>query len=182
LGHTWAWIIISVSVVILISITLWVVVSGKTVVDGLAGRDVVHQISLKWRDRWSQAPGPPSVYSSQASAAVQDGLYGQAAMRLSMSLGLDSNRAEDWVHMACLSAIEPRLDFTMNEVESRTIVSLLNGDMVEPQKLAIAQELGRFTKFEATSYELIRGCFGVSSDLSKTETGDGTLDTIPVSP
>ncbi len=166
LGHAWAWIIIAVSVVIMTSITLWVVVSGKTTVSGLAGRDAVHQVTKEWRERWSQVPGPPTVYVQEAENDVLNRDFDAAARRMSMALALNANRLEDWARMVCLSAIEPTPRFAMSDSQIRTIMPILEEMKVESEGMRMARSWEQFTADGGASVDAIDRCFGLkqSSD------------------
>ena len=181
-GHTWAWIIISVSVVILISITMWVVVSGETVVDEIGDREATHQIVSEWRDRWSQAPGPPEAYAKQAADLATSGEFRLAMIRLSMALALDPNRVEDWVHMVCLSGIRPPLEHGLSADEVRTILGFLDEEMVPPEKLKIARRWEEITQTNGPPFPRVIECFAAPLGSGTPKTGVETLDTLPVPP
>ena len=164
------------------SITLWVVVSGKTVVERLGDRDVVHRVVSEWQDRWSQAPGPPSLYSEQATDAVRRGELQRAAERLSMALSIEPNQASDWARMICLSTVRPSLGFTLSPSEIDEILPLLRGLDVGPSILENARKLRNNVHSRAVNNSLILRCFGVTADRVETETNTETLDTMPTTP
>jgi hypothetical protein len=182
LGHAWAWIVIAVSLVILMSIALWVVVSGRTVVEGLSGRDTIHQTAKRWRTRWVQAPGPPAVYVDQAKAFVQAGDVQQASMRLSMALSLDSNDANSWLRMVCLSVAKPAPEYGLTNKEIEQILELLEDEPVDPVAFEIAHHWQKLHSVEGASNPWLNRCFGVPAGNSAPETLSETLDTLPAPP
>jgi hypothetical protein len=182
LGHAWAWIVIAVSLVILMSIALWVVVSGRTFVEGLSGRDTIHQTAKRWRIRWAQAPGPPAVYLEQAKVFVQAGDVQQASIRLSMALSLDANDANSWVRMVCLSVAEPTLEYALTGKEIEQVLVLLENEPVDPVAFEIAQGWQKLHSVKGASNPWLNRCFGVPAGKSGPETLPETLDTLPASP
>lgn len=182
LGHVWAWIIVSVSIVILTSITMWVVVSGQTSVHNLSDREVVHRIVEQWRKQWPQAPGPPDVYASQAVDAVHSGDMKNASRRLAMALALDSNRAEDWARMICLSAALPDLPHTIRRSEIEQIIPLLGSLDVPPAALSVARQWGDSGGALHDPEAHVARCFHVNLMKAVGESMPQTLDTIPATP
>lgn len=182
LDHVWAWIVIAVGVVILMSITLWVVVSGRTVVESLSGRDSIHQTAERWRARWSQAPGPPEVYVEQARAFVAAGDVEQASMRLSMALSLDANDANSWLRMVCLSVTTPPPEFSLSKPEIEQILEALAGESVDAVAFQFAHRWRELQSTEGPSNPWLNRCFGVPEGIDVPETVPGTLDTLPVTP
>jgi hypothetical protein len=182
LGHAWAWIVIAVGLVILMSIALWVVVSGRTIVEGLSGRDSIHQTAKRWRTRWAQAPGPPAVYVDQAKAFVEAGDVQQASMRLSMALSLDSNDANSWLRMVCLSAVKPAPEYGLTDKEIEQVLEVLAGEAVDPVAFEIAHSWQKLHSVEGASNPWLNRCFGVSARNSGPETLPETLDTLPAPP
>ena len=182
LGHAWAWIIIAVSVVILTSITLWVVVSGKTAVGGLEDREVVHSIVVDWRDRWSQVPGPPTVYAQESETMVRSRDYTEAARKISMALTLDPGRADLWVKMVCLSSVKPRPRFALSTDQIRDIMQLL--ELSDPTALGmdVARSWADFMERDGAPNEAIEQCFGFGLLGVPSETTGETLDTLPMTP
>ncbi len=182
LGHIWAWIVIAVAVVILMSITLWVVVSGRTVVDDLSGRDTIHQISERWRARWAQAPGPPEEYVQQAKRLVGQGDVQQASMRLSMALSLDANDANSWLRMVCLSAVEPTSEYALSTEEIQQVLAILKDEPVDAESSEVAHRWQELSAAGGSSKQWLNTCFGMSTGSTAIETQSGTLDTLPTTP
>ena len=181
-GHAWAWIILAVSVVIMTSITLWVVVSGKTAVNGLADREVVHQVTAEWRVRWSQVPGPPALYIREAEDFVRNRQFSEAAQRMSMALSLDASQPDDWARMVCLSTIEPTLQFAMSVAQVQMIMSVLEGMKIDTEAMKVARSLEQSEVVGGASVDAIDRCFGLEHSRNPSETGSETLDTLPVPP
>ena len=182
LGHVWAWIIVSVSIVILTSITMWVVVSGQTNVDKLGDREVVHRIAEQWRDQWPQAPGPPDVYGSQAVDAVRSGDMNHAAKRLAMALALDPNRGEDWARMICLSLAMPQVPYTIGGPEIEQILPLLESVDDPPSFLPIVQRWFDHEGDRRDPEAYVQRCFDEDVIEAVGESAPQTLDTIAPTP
>lgn len=124
LGHVWAWIVLAVGVVILIAIALWVVTAGKTKSDGIADKQVIHDVSSRWRARWAQVPGPHAKYLRSADTALTEHRLADAARLLSMSLSLESADAAVWLKMACVSVAYSSA-YQMTDEEIDKVVSIL---------------------------------------------------------
>ncbi len=124
LGHVWAWIVLAVGMVILTAITLWVVTAGKTKSDGLSDKQVIHDVSSRWRVRWAQVPGPHAEYLRSADKALTEHRLADAARLLSMSISLESGDAAVWLKMACVSVAYPSA-YQMTDVEIDKVVSIL---------------------------------------------------------
>lgn len=164
------------------SITMWVVVSGQSELDSLGDREVIHQVAAKWRDRWPQAPGPPSVYASAAVEAVRTGNRSQAAKRLAMALALDPNRAEDWVRMICLSLAQPGLPHALNAVETEKISILFNSLDEPPAGWSAARNWREMAGSAGDTQAFLAGCFDVVLTEFGGESVPQTLDTLPPTP
>ena len=182
LGHAWAWIIIAVSVVILTSITLWVVVSGKTTVIGLEDREVVHRIVVDWRNRWSQVPGPPTVYAEEAETMVRSRDYAGAARKISMALTLDPSRADLWIRMVCLSSLQPTPRFALSPSQIRDVMSLLESSDPTAVGMDVARSWVDSTGRAGASTKAIERCFGFDLLGVPAETTVETLDTLLTTP
>ena len=163
-------------------ITLWVVVSGKTSVSGLASRDVVHQITAEWRDRWSQVPGPPATYIEEAENFVRNRDFDEAARLMSMALSLDANRPDDWTRMVCLSTTEPKPSFAMSTSQIRKLMTVLEGMDLHTEGMKIARSWESFVGLGGISVDAMDRCFGLEHSSNPSETRIETLDTLPVTP
>ncbi len=164
------------------SITLWVVVSGQSELDALGDREVIHQLAAEWRDRWQQAPGPPSVYASAAVEAVRTGNRAQAAKRLAMALALDPNRSQDWVRMICLSVAQPGLPHALNAGEIEKISMLFDSLDEAPAGWPAARQWREMVGSAGDTQAFLAECFDVILTEVDGESVPQTLDTLPPTP
>jgi hypothetical protein len=91
--------VLTVSVVMFMAITLWVVSNSRSSTDARV------DLSGDWRVRWAQVPGPAEVYVQNSEKAIMEGDLEGAAVWLSKALALDPNLDDAWVKMGCVSVV-----------------------------------------------------------------------------
>ena len=172
-GHAWAWIVLTVSVVIFMAITLWVVSGARS------SQDPLEDMAGDWKVRWSQVPGPASVYVQNADRSLMEGERDSAALWLSKSLALEPRDHEVWIKMACLSVVH-KSPYTVSD---RGMMRLMDGPLDEHVPLMDwtgIRELLR--EHPERSAAWLAHCSGVVVPEPLTESGTKTLDTKVVSP
>ena len=170
------------SIVILTCITLWVVVAGQSEMDALGDREVIHQIAAKWRERWPQAPGPPTVYASDAVEAVRTGDGVQATKRLAMALSLDPNRSQDWSRMICLSAVHTGVPHSLTSTEIEKISTLFESLKDPPAGWSVARQWRELDGSTGHNQAFLTRCFNMQLPDGDGESVSQTLDTLPPTP
>ena len=169
IGHAWIWIVLTVGIVILMTITLWVVHHAT------ASKDPLVDASGDWRVRWAQVPGPAEDYARHASVELVNDRRSEAAMWLSKSLALDPQQIAVWRSMICLSVVHQG-PYTLSD---KSIDRLLNGRLNE------VVTIDDWTSVRARAHvEPDRGfawllrCAGSPAPERRGETTPETLDTV----
>jgi len=183
LGHVWAWIVLAVGVVILMVIALWVVTAGKTETGGLADKQVIHDVSSRWRDRWAQVPGPPEEYLRSADEALTEHRLAEASRWLSMSISLEPGNAGAWIKMACLSVAhssayqmtDAEIDGVLSAVEATTPFGVSELGSWRAQRGHLADNPDKVGVWVAA-------CAGVEASPKQLESQSKTLDTMQTTP
>ena len=172
-GHTWAWIVLTIGVVIFMTITLWVVSDART------SKDPKVDLSGDWRMRWANVPGPAEAYERQAYEAMMEDRRDDAAVWLSKSLALDPERLEVWSAMTCLSVVHQH-PYTLDE---RGVERMVAGPLVEYQPLMDWKGMqSLLTDHPDRVFAWVTHCAGLVSPVLNAETTTKTLDTAGVSP
>ena len=182
-GHIWAWIVLAVGVVILMVIALWVVTAGNTEQGGLASKQVIHDVSSRWRDRWAQVPGPPEQYLRSADAALAEYRLEDASRWLSMSISLEPGIAGAWLRMACVSVAHPSA-YQLTDSEIDGVISALA--VRPPVGLSnLANWRIERSRLEGKPEETgvwVAACAGMEGSPKPVESHPKTLDTIEATP
>jgi hypothetical protein len=183
LGHIWAWIVLAVGVVILMVIALWVVTAGQTETGGLAHKQVIHDVSSRWRDRWAQVPGPPTEYLQSANEALMDHRLADASRWLSMSISLAPGDAVAWIRMTCVSvAYSSAYQMTDTEIDG-VLSALASTAHIGPSVLANWRvQRSRLAGNPDETGPWVARCAGVGGSPEQIESQGKTLDTIEATP
>jgi len=182
----WAWIVLAVGLVLCMVITLWVVQAGKTTVVSFSDQEVVHTVAVRFSDRWSQAPGPPNDYRSQALKAVQSGDLPEAIRLTSMTLALDPNSVGDWLQMICLSCLKPGAPFALTVDERHGLLVAMENLESPPNRIESALALHRESADSKADIDdgarFLSRCIDATIPSEGVKTKQETLDTLDVSP
>ena len=169
MGHAWIWIVLTVGVVILMTITLWVVHHATI------SKDPLVDVSGDWRVRWAQVPGPAEEYARLANVELGKDRRAEAAMWMSKALALDPQQLEVWRAMVCLSVVHQG-PYTLDD---RSIDRLLGGPLSEVVSI---DEWGSVRAQALDESDLgfawLLRCTGSSLSDRRTETTSETLDTV----
>ena len=171
--HAWIWIILTVGVVILMTITLWVVHHASNSADPYV------DISGDWKVRWSQVPGPAAVYQSNSQEALVHSDFDGASTWLSKSLALNPQQPSLWVQMVCISMAH-KAPYT---IDNTAIERLLSGPLKDA--MTVDDWVGLRSRFEGNKTGLqawVNACIGAASLPRNAETTPETLDTGEVAP
>jgi len=167
-------------------ITLWVVEAGKTTVTTFSDQDVVHTIAGRFSERWSQAPGPPERYRSQALKGAQSGDLSEALRFTSMTLSLDPDSVDDWLKMICLSCLKPADPFALTEGERHGLLIAMTNLEISPARIEFAHSLHQGSMSATDDIEgrlrILSRCIDVDIPSEAGKTKQETLDTLDVSP
>lgn len=171
--HAWIWIILTVGVVILMTITLWVVHHATSSADPYV------DVSGDWKVRWAQVPGPAAVYEANANEAMVRGDLDAASTWLSKALALNPQQPLLWVQMVCLS-IAHEGPYT---IDDNAISRLISGPLKDTVTVNDWVGLRSRLKADTTGIESwVSTCIGAASSRMNAETTPETLDTGEVSP
>ena len=172
IGHAWIWIVLTVGIVILMTITLWVVHHATV------SRDPLVDVSGDWRVRWAQVPGPADEYALKARIELGKDRRNEAAMWMSKSLALDPQQVPLWRVMTCLSVVHQG-PYTLDD---KAIDRLLSGPLNDV--VTIDDWLNVRLRAQADpdlGFAWLTRCAGSSESIRRAETTSETLDTVEVS-
>lgn len=169
IGHAWIWIVLTVGVVILMTITLWVVHHAT------ASKDPFVDASGDWRVRWAQVPGPADEYAHQAIVELGSDRRAEAAMWMSKSLALNPQQIEVWRAMVCLSVVHQG-PYTLDD---KAIQRLLSGPLDESMSIDDWVSIRARAQDEPDrGFAWLMRCSSPSAPQRPVETTPGTLDTV----
>ena len=172
-GHAWAWIVLTVGVVIFMTITLWVVSRARS------SDDPFEDLAGDWKMRWAQVPGPANLYVQNADRTLMEGDRDGAALWLSKALALEPQQHEVWVKMACLSVVHSS-PYTVGD---RGMHRLIDGPLNEHIPLMDWNGIRELLReHPGRSAEWLAHCSGVVVPALRTESEPESLDTKAASP
>ena len=169
IGHAWIWIVLTVGVVILMSITLWVVHHAS------ASKDPFVDASGDWRVRWAQVPGPAEDYARQARVELGNDRRADAAMWMSKSLALDPQQIAVWRAMTCLSVVHQGPYTLDDKAIDRLLSGPLNEAVTIDEWVAVR---ARAADEPDRGFGWLMECSGSPAPEGRSETTPETLDTV----
>ncbi len=142
-GHVWAWIVVAVSIVIFLALGAWL--TRTSVVEErqprLSDQDTVHRLARRFKERWRQVPGPPSIYLAQGIAAYRRGDVPEAVRRLGMSVALHPDGVDAWLWLVVASLEQPAMDDSLSASDSGALVYAVG--QLRPNHPLLPVALGR---------------------------------------
>jgi len=167
IAHAWIWIILTVGVVIMMTLTLWVVHHATN------SKDTYVDVSGDWRVRWAQVPGPAVVYAASARSALVKGDLDEASRWLSKSLALNPQQPALWVQVVCISMVHEGV-YTLDD---SSIQRLMTGPLDGAFSVGDwVTRRGRLQSDHVAKVSWVNTCIVSTSVPAGAETTPETLD------